>query len=204
MTSTASPSLLFLPGGSGRGEFWDPIRAELADLPTMAVDWPGLGGTPAVPSVRSYDGLVAHVADMIDAPVALVGQSMGGYVAARVAVAVPDRVTHLVLAVTSAGVDMAALGATDWRPGARRSRPDDPPWVYDDQPDLSDSLAQLTVPVLLLWASRDAISPLTVGERLQHLLVGSELVVYDSDDHWVVRDHAVDVASRIRRLVGSP
>jgi pimeloyl-ACP methyl ester carboxylesterase len=196
-----SPSLLFLPGGSGRGEFWDPIRDELRDLRSTALDWPGLGDTPVDPSVASYDGLVDHVISSIGEPVAIVGQSMGGYVAARVALAVPHLVTHLVLAVTSAGLDMASFGAADWRPGAKEARPDDPAWIYVDQPDLSASLPELAIPVLLLWASGDAISPLAVGERLAELLPRSELVVYDSTDHWVVREQAVDVAVRIRRHV---
>jgi pimeloyl-ACP methyl ester carboxylesterase len=198
------PPLLLLPGGSGRGEFWDPIRSHLDDLRTTAFDWPGLGGAPEDPSVRSYDDLVDHVVGRIDEPVGLVGQSMGGYVAVRVALAVPDVVTHLVLAVTSAGVDMTSLGATDWRPGARLARSDDPDWIYADQPDLSEALPGLTMPVLLLWASNDAISPLAVGERLARLLPRSELVVYDSDDHWVVREHPADVAARIRRHVTTP
>ena len=193
--------MLFLPGGSGRGEFWDPIRRELADMRSTAFDWPGLGGTPVDPSVNSYDELVDHVVRAIDEPVALIGQSMGGYVAARVALAAPHLVTHLVLAVTSAGVDMSSYGAVDWRPEARRERPDDPAWIADDQPDLSGSLPELSMPVLLLWASADVISPLAVGERLAQLVRRNELVVYDSADHWVVREYAADVAARIRRHV---
>jgi pimeloyl-ACP methyl ester carboxylesterase len=204
VTPLSPPPLVFLPGASGRGEFWDPIRQTLTDLRSSAVDWPGLGGTPADPFVSSYDDLVEHVVRVIDEPVALVGQSMGGYVAARVALAVPHLVTHLVLAVTSAGVDMTSLGATDWRPGARLARSDDPAWIYDHQPDLSDSLPHLTMPALLLWADRDTISPLAVGEHLAQLLPDSELVVYDSNDHWVVRAHAADVAARIRRHVTAP
>lgn len=195
--------MLFLPGGSGRGAFWDPVRGELTDLRSRALDWPGLGGTPADPSVGSYDELVDHVISTIDEPTALIGQSMGGYVAVRVALAVPQLVTHLVLAVTSAGVDMVSLGATDWRPGARLDRPDDPAWIYVEQPDLSAELPALRMPVLLLWASQDAISPVAVGARLAGLLARSELVVYHSTDHWVVRAHAVDVATRIRRHVAT-
>lgn len=61
-------------------------------------------------------------------------------------------------------------------------------------------LAQLAMPVLLLWADADAISPLAVGQRLDGLLLHSELVVYESTDHWVVLEHAIDVARRITGL----
>ncbi len=196
-----NPPLLFLPGASGAGAFWDPVRAELADLPSTALDWPGVGGVPADPSVTGFDDLVTLVGERLDAPSALIGQSMGGYVAARVALSAPAFVTHLVLAVTSAGVDMAELGARDWRPAARSASPDDPAWLYAPQPDLSRELPTIDVPVLLVWARRDEISPLAVGERLAELLPRSELVVYDSDDHWVVREQAVDVAARIRSFL---
>lgn len=144
------------------------------------------------------------MANRLDGPTALVGQSMGGYVAMRLALAAPHLVSHLVLAVTSAGVDTAALGATDWRPGARAARPSDPEWTYEPQPHLDELLPTVTIPTLLLWADRDPISPLAVGQHLDELLPNAELVVYESDDHWVVRVHAEDVAGRIRRFLEKP
>ncbi|HWL41917.1 MAG TPA: alpha/beta fold hydrolase [Ilumatobacter sp.] len=185
--------IVFLPGMSGLGEFWDPVRQLLPDADTVAVDWPW-------ESVDGYDGFVEHVTALLDRPAVLVGQSMGGYVAARVALAAPERLSHLVLSVTSAGLDMAALGATDWRPGSRVAHPDVPDWAFAAQPDLTEQIAGITVPALLLWADRDPISPLAVGRRLAGLLPRSELVVYTSDDHWVVREQATDVAHRIGDL----
>lgn len=194
--------MLFLPGSSGHGSFWDPVRERLDGIDSEAVDWPGLGDVPADPSVTSYEDLVARIIAQLerdfDGPTALVGQSMGGWVAARVAIERPDLVDRLVLAVTSAGVDMEALGATDWRPGARVARPDSPEWSFAAHPPMEDQLAALDVPVLLLWADGDPISPLAVGQRLHELLANSELVVYQSDDHWVVVEYADDVAERLQ------
>lgn len=200
---SATPPLVFLPGSSGRGDFWDPVRAELTDLQTVALDWPGLGGVPARSSVNGYDDLVTLVRSQLEVPTMLIGQSMGGYVAIRVALSAPELVSHLVLAVTSAGVNMQALGARDWRPGARLARPDDPEWMHAPLPDLTDALPKIDVPVLLLWADRDEISPLSVGERLVELIPNSALVVYRSSDHWVVREHGSDVARRIRHHLTS-
>lgn len=196
--------MLFLPGSSGHGSFWDPIRAELEAAATESLDWPGLGDVPESPDVSSYEDLVELVICRLesrDGPTTLVGQSMGGWVAARVAVERPELVDRLVLAVTSAGVDMAALGAADWRPGARAARPDAPEWSFAVHPPMEEQLAVLPHPVLLLWATADPISPLAVGERLHSLLPTSDLVVYDSDDHWVVLRHVADVASRISAFV---
>jgi pimeloyl-ACP methyl ester carboxylesterase/GNAT superfamily N-acetyltransferase len=185
---------------SGLGSFWDPVRERLGDWATVAVDWPGLGGLPADPGVNGYDDLVDLVVGRLTGPSVLVGQSMGGYVAALATLRAPELVSHLVLAVTSAGVDMAALGAADWRPGSRQTHPNAPEWVFAPQPDLSDQLPGITAPTLLLWADRDPISPIAVGRRLGQLLPHSHLVVYPSDDHWVVREQAGDVARRIDQL----
>lgn len=78
---------------------------------------------------------------------------MGGIIAVRAALERPERVTHLVLSVTSDGVNMPALGAQDWRPDFAAENPDLPRWFLDDQSDLTDRLAELHMPVLLLWGT---------------------------------------------------
>jgi pimeloyl-ACP methyl ester carboxylesterase len=162
-----------------------------------------VGGTTADPSVDSYDDLVEWVQARLTRPSVLVAQSMGGYVALRVALSAPELVTHLVLAVTSGGLDGGAPAGSDWRSEGRREHPHDPSWLYEPQPSLEPMLSAIHVPVLLVWADRDPISPLVVGEQLHGLLEQSTLVVYDSDDHWVARVNAVDVAQRVRQLVYS-
>ena len=65
----------------------------------------------------------------MDEPVDLVAQSMGGVIAARIALAQPNLVRRLVLCVTSGGVDMAGLGAADWRADYRKSFPNAAAWI---------------------------------------------------------------------------
>lgn len=195
--------LVFLPGMSGEAVFWQPVASQLAAAhDAVLLGWPGLGGNPPDPAVQSYDDLVSMVIDRLDRPSALVAQSMGGYVAVRVAAAARDRVTHLVLAVTSGGVDLGRFGGTDWRPGSRAAHPDAPEWAFAPTADLTDVIRTIEVPVLLLWATDDPISPLPVGEHLAELFPNVRLVSYPSDDHWVARIHADDVASEIAVLLG--
>jgi pimeloyl-ACP methyl ester carboxylesterase len=98
----------------------------------------------------------------------------------RVAISRPDLVTHLVLAVTSAGVDRQALGLPDWEPEVP---PDIPSaaWIAARQPALDELIKHVDAPALLLWATEDEISPLALGRRLNELLRFSQLVTYASE-----------------------
>ncbi|MGE0816304.1 MAG: alpha/beta fold hydrolase [Vicinamibacterales bacterium] len=204
MTATGhTPHVTFVPGAAGLASFWAPVAAALpAAWSRSFVDLPGLGGAPAVPGIGSYDDLVAHVAGALPPRTVLVGQSMGGYVAMAAALLRPERVSHLVLTVAAGGLDMRALGAADWRADYRESYPAAAPWATDAVPDLSARLSALDVPTLLVWATRDPISPLAVADRLRARLPRASLVTFDTDDHWVARLQAPEVAAAIVRFVG--
>jgi len=196
-------NIVYLPGTSGHGSFWDPVAEHVRAEHQLTLDWPGLGGNPADPAVRSIDELQEMVVNTIAEPSVLVGQSMGGYVAARIALARPDLVTHLVLAVTSAGIDRAALGLPAWAPSLGPGDSDDVEWVTAPHAPLDDQVATLKMPVLLIWASRDEISPLPIGQRLNQLIPQSKLVTFDTDDHWVARVQARAVAAEINTLLSN-
>lgn len=126
---------------------------------------------------------------------------MGGYVAMRVALQRPDLVTHLVMAVTSAGVDRQRLGLAEW---TIKASDGDSGWVAENQRPLDGQIPSVMVPVLLIWATQDPISPLPLAHRLNELLPAAELVTFESSNHWVVLDHAKEVAGQIDRLTGQP
>ncbi|MHA6129808.1 alpha/beta fold hydrolase [Pseudomonas fluorescens group sp. PF-1] len=195
----ASPAkLLFLPGASGNTRFWLPVAERLVHpAQRVHIGWPGFGDTPPLAGVTGMDDLVARVLAEIDRPTALVAQSMGGIVAVRAALERPELITHLTLTVTSGGVDMSALGAHDWRPDFAAANPTLPSWFLDDQTDLTLRLAELSMPVLLLWGDSDPISPVRVGQRLAQLLPRAELHVFPGADHDLGFTHAAEVARLI-------
>jgi pimeloyl-ACP methyl ester carboxylesterase len=197
--------LTLVPGAAGLGSFWEPISAALpGDFSARALDLPGLGHCPARPEIQSYSDLVEHVAAAMPGPGVLVGQSMGGYLSLQVALRHPEWVTHLVLIVASAGVDMARQGALDWRIEHRKAHPDAPEWVFAPLPDLTPELTRLRMPVLLIWATRDPICPLAVAEQLRARIPDSRLIQFDTDDHWVARRFAGPVAAAIGEWVRAP
>jgi pimeloyl-ACP methyl ester carboxylesterase len=199
------PSLLFMPGSSGAASFWLPVGELLpAAWRKRYLDWPGMGSVPPSPKIASYDDLADLVLDRLEEPTALVAQSMGGLVAAKVAIRRPDRVSHLVLTVTSGGIDRSAFDLSDWHADYRKAHPKAPAWIFEHHRDLSDELRSLRMPVLLIWATRDAISPLAIGRHLAGLMPHARLVEIDSDDHWVVRQHPEQVAGEIARLIQGP
>jgi pimeloyl-ACP methyl ester carboxylesterase len=103
----------------------------------------------------------------------------------------------LVLAATSGGVDLAALGAADWREEYRRAFPAAAGWATDPQPDMTAELRRIQSPTLLLWGDADPLSPVAVGEHLAELIPRAALRVVAGWTHDFGRDRADAVAPLI-------
>lgn len=111
----------------------------------------------------------------------------------------PQKVRRLVLTVTAGGMDLARLGAEDWRPASREQYPRAASWIMDERPDLSTELPSITQPTLLLWGDVDPISPLAVGEAWLASLPQSALHVLRGGTHSLVQDRPDEIAELIRQ-----
>jgi pimeloyl-ACP methyl ester carboxylesterase len=198
VTSPSRP-IVFLPGASGRASFWAPVAQRLADVGrAVCLGFPGFGEEPAVPGVDSLETLLAWVRSRLPAmPFDLVAQSMGGMLAVRLALEPAVPVRRLVLVATSGGVDVARLGAADWRGDYVREQPALPRWFVDDRSDVTERLGDIRVPTLLVWAASDALSPVAVGEHLRERIPGARLVVV-AGGHDVAERHPEPVAAALR------
>lgn len=181
---------------------WRPVSEGLSHRgPRHAFGWPGFAGVPVDPTVRGLSDLVTRVVNEITTPTVLFAQSMGGLIALRATLARPEHVRALVLSVTSGGIDVRALGASDWRPQFEQKNPNAPRWFLDARDDLTPRLREISAPVLLLWGDADPISPVAVGRRLAELLPRAELVVVPGGTHDLVSERASDVLPHIERYL---
>ncbi len=131
--------LLLLHGALGAAAQFDGLRTQLAgEWHALAPDFPGHGDAPAE-GPFSIDAFAQAALRFLDAqgvgqPIAVFGYSMGGYVALRMALMVPERV-HVI----------ATLGTKfDWAPetAAREAGRLAPERIVERVPAFAEALAQ--------------------------------------------------------------
>ena len=113
--SGAEAPVLFVHGLGGRWQNWIENIARVArSRRVVALDLPGFGRSQTPKeriSIASYADLIDRLCDLLELdPVVLVGNSMGGAIAAETALRHPARVQQLVL------VSIAAISITDFNP----------------------------------------------------------------------------------------
>lgn len=105
------PPIVFVHGLSGAWQNWlEQIPHFARSHRVIAVDLPGFGASPMPPweiSVPAYGSFVRDFCERLGVErCAIVGNSMGGFIATEVAIAEPERVSRLVL-VSAAGITWA-------------------------------------------------------------------------------------------------
>lgn len=194
----AEPTILFLPGAAGDGSFWKGVGNRLPNSWDLHyLNWPGLGHQPHRSDIGSMADLCRLAASFLVRPSAIVAQSMGGIIAVQLGLQHPELVTHLVLTATSGGVDVASLGGGDWRSDFLMAFPHTARWILTEKPDLTNRLAELDIPTLLLWGDQDPISPVAVGKYLAQNISAARLVVVPGGQHSLAADMPDQVAAWI-------
>lgn len=115
------PPLVFVHGLAGSWQNWlEQLPAFAAEHRVIALDLPGFGYSPMPRETISISGYARLLDGLLDAleiaAAAVIGNSMGGFTAAELAIAFPQRVERMVL-VSPAGISTYA------HPGATRALP---------------------------------------------------------------------------------
>jgi pimeloyl-ACP methyl ester carboxylesterase len=102
------PPVLLIHGLGGSWQNWLANIPHLAETHrVIAIDLPGFGSSPLPPweiSISAYGRFIHDFCEKVEiGSAAVIGSSLGGFVASELAITEPSRVEHLVL-VSSAGV----------------------------------------------------------------------------------------------------
>jgi pimeloyl-ACP methyl ester carboxylesterase len=113
----AGPATLFLHG-AGATRMWLPFYERLSEaVDLVAPEHPGFGDTPMPDWLDGFDDVVLHYRALFDAlgldRVHLIGFSLGGWIAADLAIFYPDRFKSLTL-ITPAGLRLPEAPMTDF------------------------------------------------------------------------------------------
>jgi pimeloyl-ACP methyl ester carboxylesterase len=117
----SGPPLLLINGYAATGADWDPaFLAALAEsFEVICPDNRGVGGSEPGVGELTIDGMAADMADLLEELAiercAVAGWSMGGFIAQRLALSAPDRVSSLALLATDpGGPDSVAPDPAAW------------------------------------------------------------------------------------------
>jgi pimeloyl-ACP methyl ester carboxylesterase len=179
--------VVLLPATGATAEDWDAVASRLSDeRPVFAVDLRGHGRSdwPGTYSIQlladDVSGVLEHLGD---GPVDLVGHSLGGLVAIKVAAALPSRINTLVL---------EEVGLPHPRSAAPPSRPEGElsfdwavveqvrPEIDDPDPLWGDVIADVQAPTLVIAGGPRSFLPQQHVAELVERLPNGRLVTIDA------------------------
>lgn len=212
--------IVCLHGAGGSAAMWTQLRIALGrERAVYALDLPGHGRSASVGGPVSIEAYAHAVRQFLDAAgfarPALVGHSMGGAVALRLAIDAPDRVAGLVLVGTAARLRVAPeifdAVSRDFEAAVERicrlcygpSTPPDllargvaemrktAPAVLEadfracDRFDARDRLGEIQVPTVVLVGDEDLMTPPRYATLLAGGIAGAELRVFRGVGHML-------------------
>lgn len=153
-------------------------RVSPGQVPAVYIlEYPGYSRRPGTPTQTSLTAAALAAFDAIPgaAPIHLLGESLGGAVAAQVARARPERVGGLVLVSPFNRLADVAAHHYPWLPVR---------WLVKDRWESDEVLREFSGPVAIIAAERDSIVPAEFSRRLHDGMAGPKrLYVIPGEDH---------------------
>jgi pimeloyl-ACP methyl ester carboxylesterase len=221
-------TFLLLHGGAGPAS----VAAFADRLPdAIAPTHPGFDGTPRPAGLTTIRGLAEHYAAQLDDldldDVTVVGNSIGGWIAAELALLHPRRVTRLVL-VDAVGIEVpghpvadffhlspAEIAALSWADPPQVNPPPANPenrktlQMYAGEhsftdPSLHARLAGIAVPTLVVWGEADGIADVEYGRAFAAAIPGAEFRSLPHTGHLPQLESPDLLLSAIQDFTGAP
>jgi pimeloyl-ACP methyl ester carboxylesterase len=187
--------------GAGMTRRWLPFHQRLAEqVDLVAPEQPGFGDTPLPPWLRSIEDVVLHLDDLLEAlgigDFHLVGNSLGGWIAAQFAITYPRRLRSLTL-ISALGLRVPGHPLYD----IFRMTPEEADGIlfngqaaqYPDYLEAGDPIealvhgyGEMTTAARLAWNPR---YDHRLDRRLERVTCPA-LVIAADDDRVVPREHA--------------
>ena len=210
------------------------LADELCDITVVAPDLPGFGGTADdgfEHSLDAYADYVSGIAESIDGDIHLLGLSMGGKIAMKLAARQPMWLRSLILlapsypdativpaeALTSqlaafADVDALTVLVSEWASDTAplvawaqlASRDAFAWWLTDGRTaDIANGIGDIRVPTLVLHGENDPLRTSdALRERVVDRIAGCELHVIEGAAHCIQMDQPHETALVIREWLG--
>lgn len=205
------PPLLLIHGLAGSGRWWAKnVDALSKQFRVYVIDLIGFGSSRIRSYGNRFvlneaaDILLAFMDRQAIDRASLMGHSMGGHIAATLTARAPKRVDHLILVDAAAlpiqrGAARSLLGLAvalprfpfplrflpvllldSWRAGL--------PTIWRAArellvSDIRAEVAQIHVPTLVVWGTRDLIVPPALGRQLADSVPGAELLMVEGAGH---------------------
>lgn len=203
------PTLFFIHGSPGS---WNAFQKYLADslllrkYRMISIDRPGFGYSDfgRAENLAAQTKWISQFIDSIDnkKPIVLVGHSLGGPVAAKLATQNPEKYKNLV--ILSGAVDPAAEKTESWRyyikmkpfryliPGALRPSNDELWWLKKDLSDMVPDLKKITSDVTIIHGREDPLVPYSNVPFMEKEFVHAKsinTIAIEGANHFIPWEH---------------
>lgn len=218
------PTLIFLHGWAGSWQTWHPILERLKDsynLFAIKLPYP----TDKALNLDDYCQFVLNFIEKekLDHPV-IIGHSLGGAIAIKIAAEHPDTVSSIVLASAAAIRHplpklwrFLQTVIVPFKPALKSIRHlvyKLPPLNTSDYQvlttsiekttfqnlitaDLTNQLPQISCPTLILWGDEDSSTPLTDGLKIHSLIPQSTFYSFPNSGHFFFLDYQQEFSQKI-------
>ncbi|MEV8373778.1 alpha/beta hydrolase [Kribbella sp. NPDC056861] len=229
-------NILLLHGGGGPQTVAAFGELLSADHHVVVPTHPGFGGTPRPDHLTTVAGLAQHYAELLDEldldEVVVIGNSIGGWIAAELALLGTDRVSRIIL-VDAVGIEVADhpvvdFFALDFPSIAKLSYFDPETFRIDPSalppaaqavlagnratlavyatsmtdPTLRDRLAGIKVPAHVIWGDSDQIVGPEYGRAFAEAIPGATFEVLAETGHLPQLESPQLLLSAVRRVAG--